>query len=214
MWSYQTTRTKPFTKSDQNHSNISPKMISDPPKIDPWRASETPWRPYWSQETYMYPKCTLSGSILDPKRDPKIDQKSIIVETCFWKTFWNHVFMLLASIWAPKTTLKWDQKGTQHENKKTSILLLFTTLAPHWGVQKIIILGTFLGSFLRYLFETSFSSILDPFGDPFGTLWAPKKHPKKHTKKRHQKRPYLRTCLSKGTGSAFKCSSVVPSTPQ
>ena len=103
-------------------------------------------------------------------------------------TFWNHLFMLLASILAPKTTPKWNQKGSQYEIKKSSILLLFTTLAPHWGIPKIIIFGTCLVPFLRYLFEISFSSILDPFGDPLGTLWAPKKHPKKHTKKRHQKR--------------------------
>ena len=91
-------------------------------------------------------------------------------------TFGNHFGMLFASIWAPKTTPKWDPKGSQHEIKKSSILLLFTTLAPHWGVLKI-------GIFLYF-----FGTLLDPFGHPKST---PKKTPKKETKKEPQDKPVL-----------------------
>ena len=147
MWNYRPTHTKPFAKSDQKHSKIAPKIIKNPLKIDPWRASGTPWRPYLSQEPFMYPLCTLSGSILDPKRDPKIDQKSII----FWPVFEWLFGTTFSCFWPPFALQKHlqfeTQKGAKTRTRKSLILLLFTTLEPHWGVAKIIICCAFWDPF-------------------------------------------------------------------
>ena len=71
-------------------------------------------------------------------------------------TFWNHFFMVLASIWAPKTTPKRDPKATQNENMKIIDFADTYTLWAHSGPLKIIIFGAFLGPFFRYRFKTSF----------------------------------------------------------
>ena len=94
--------TKTFAESDQKHIKIAPKIIKNPLKIDPWRASGTPWRPYLRQEPFMYPLCTH----FEPQKGPQNRSKIDHFLDLFLIDFLEPIFMLLASIWAPKTAPK------------------------------------------------------------------------------------------------------------
>ena len=61
-------------KPTKNHPKIGLKLIKNPPKIDPWRASGTLWNPYLKNDRFWVDFWLQFG----PQRDPKIDQKSII----------------------------------------------------------------------------------------------------------------------------------------
>ena len=65
--------TNTFAESDQKHTKIAPKIVKNPLKIDPWRASGTPWRPYLRQEPFMYPLCTHFEPQKGPQNRSKID---------------------------------------------------------------------------------------------------------------------------------------------
>ena len=171
-------------KSSQNRSQNHQKSFQNRP-LDP------PRNPTWTKVAFETPYFPLSGSKRVPNGTPKSIKNRSFFRPVFEWLFGTTFSCFWPPFGLPKRPQNETQKGAKTRTRKTSMLSLFTTLEPHWGVLKIIIFDVFLGTFLRYLFETSFSSILDPFGDPFGTLWAPKKHPKKHTKKRHQKRAIL-----------------------
>ena len=66
--------TNTFAESDQKHIKIAPKIVKNPLKIDPWRASGTLWNTYLKNYQFLIDVWLHFG----PQRDPKIDQKTII----------------------------------------------------------------------------------------------------------------------------------------
>ena len=129
-------------------------------------------------------------------------------------TFWNHFFMLLASIWAPKTTPKRDPKGNQDQNTKIiDFAIIYYTCATSRGPENHHFCHFFGVRFkipFRDLFFIDFGPFWGPFGDPLGTQKPLQKTHQKKTLKKSSKW----TCLSKGTGSALKFKIVVPRTFQ
>ena len=85
--------------------------------------------------------------------------------------------MVLASIWAPKTTPKRDPKGTQDQNTKIiDFAIIYHTLATSGGLENHhfwYFFGTLFKIPLRNLFLIDFEPFWGPFWTPLGTQKAP-----------------------------------------
>ena len=85
--------------------------------------------------------------------------------------------MLLASIWAPKTTPKGKKKGTQDQNMKIiDFAIIYYTLATLRGPENHnfwCFFGTLFQILFRDPFLIDFGPFWGPFWDPLGTKKAP-----------------------------------------
>ena len=75
--------TNTFAESYQKHTKIAPKIIKHPLKIDPWRASGTPWGPYLSQGRFL-DHCWLH---FRPRKGPQNRPQKINVLYLFLNDF-------------------------------------------------------------------------------------------------------------------------------
>ena len=84
--------------------------------------------------------------------------------------------MLLASIWAPKTTPKRDQKGTQDQNMKIiDFAVIYYTLATFRGAENHHFLTLFWNPILGWLLKpisVIFAHFWGPFWKPFSSLFG------------------------------------------
>ena len=118
----------PSQKVTQKTPNVAPKIIENPPKIDPWRASRTPWRPYLRQETFMYPIWLHFGPQMGPQNRPKIYH----FLNLFLNDFLEPLFHAFGLHLGSQNDLQNEtQKGAKTRTRKSLILPLFTTLEPH-----------------------------------------------------------------------------------
>ena len=106
---------KPFAKSNQKDTKIDPKIIKIPPKIDPWRASGTPWRPYLRQDPFMYPIWLHFGPQMGPQNRPKIGHFLDIFLNDFLEPLFHAFGLHLGSQNDPKKRPQREPRP-EHEN--------------------------------------------------------------------------------------------------
>ena len=165
--------TKTFPESDQKHIKIAPKIIKNPLKIDPWRASGTPWRPYLSQGRFLDHFWLHFRPQKGPQNQPKIEQFLCLL----LHDFLEPLFHALGINLAPKTTPKRDHKETQDQNTKiiyfAAIYYTCATLRGPENHHFWCFFGTLFKIPFRDLFFIDFEPFWGPFWDPLGTKKAP-----------------------------------------
>ena len=144
-------------------TKMVPKWSQNLSKIDPGGALEASWEPPLKQGASK----TSFFMILAPFWDLLWDS--------FWASFllmffWNASLQALASIWTPKTPLKWDPRGGQNPKLKfIDFVSIYYTLATFRGAENDNFLLFFWNPVLRGLWEASLM-ILALFWSPF---WRP-----------------------------------------
>ena len=94
--------TKTFAESDQKHTKIAPKIIKNPLKIDPWRASGTPWGPYLSQGRFLDHFWLRFRPQKGPQNRSKIDHFLDMFLNDFWEPLFHAFGLHLGSQNDPK----------------------------------------------------------------------------------------------------------------
>ena len=175
---------KTFADSYQKHIKIAPKIIKNPLKIDPWRASGTPWRPYLSQGRFLDHFWLHFRPQKGLQNRQKIDNFLDLFLNDFLEPLFHAFGLHLGSQNDPKKRQKRDPIR-EHENHWFCCYLLhFSHIEGSKKSSFLVLFGDpFLDTFSRPLFHrfwTLLGNLLGPFGHPKSTL---KNTPKKDTKK-------------------------------
>ena len=124
--------TKTFAEIDQKHTKIAPKIIKNPLKIDPWRASGTAWRPYLSQGRFLDHFWLHFGPQKGPQNRPKINYFLDLFLNDFWEPFFHAFGIHLDPQNDPKMRPKRDPTRKQ---KNVDFAAIYYTCATLRGPE-------------------------------------------------------------------------------